>query len=232
MRLDKYLSNMGKGSRSEVKKYLSRNRVRVNGQVVKKAIAINPDMDEVELDGHVVKSEPYIYLMLNKPAGYITATRDQYHQTVMDLLGKTYGNRVLFPVGRLDKDTEGFLIITDDGDFNHRLMSPKKHVPKTYYAKIDGCPDEETILKFKEGIDIGEICKPAHLQILEQGKTSEIELTITEGKYHQVKRMFEAVGMKVTYLKRIRIGRLDLDAELDYGAFRKMTPAELDLLFK
>lgn len=230
MRLDKYLSNMGKGSRSEIKKIMSRGKVKVNGLVIKKVIAINPDVDEIILDELIVESEPHIYIMLNKPAGCITATEDKHHKTVMDLLGQTYGNRVLFPVGRLDKDTEGFLIITDDGAFNHQIMSPKKHVPKTYYAKIEGQPTQETIRQFKEGIDIGELCKPADLVILNQDEISEIQLTIWEGKYHQVKRMFEAVDMEVLYLKRIKIGSLVLDPSLEYGDFRKIKQSELELI--
>lgn len=226
MRLDKFLSNMGRGSRSEIKKMIARGRVRVNGQVTKKVISVLPQSDQIHIDHELVESEPHIYIMLNKPSDYITARQDHQHKTVMDILGTTYGNRVLFPVGRLDKDTEGFLIITDDGDFNHSIMSPKKHVSKTYYAKVLGQPNSDTIDLFSQGLDIGELCKPAELKILSSGKVSEIELTITEGKFHQVKRMFEAVNMKVVYLKRIAIGSLDLDEDLALGEFRKMTHEE------
>lgn len=172
--------------------------------------------------------------MMNKPQGVISATEDKKDKTVIDLLDPLAQHFKPFPVGRLDKDTEGLLILTNDGQLTHQLLSPKKHVPKLYFAVIDGCVTEEDIRKFKEGVTLedGYFTKPGDLTILSSGDVSEIELTIMEGKFHQVKRMFEAVGKKVTYLKRMRMGSLQLDETLELGDYRPLTEEELEALQK
>lgn len=233
MRIDKLLANLGYGSRKDVKKILKAGKVSVNGGIVKDPkLHIDPDMDTVVLNGEELHYRPFIYLMMNKPQGVISATEDLRDQTVIDLL--TIEDTVLkpFPVGRLDKDTEGLLLLTNDGLLSHQLLSPKKHVPKTYYAVIDGETTEQDIQMFKNGVtlDDGYQTKPAILNILKSGLRSEIELTITEGKFHQVKRMFAAVGKKVVYLKRISMGPLCLDDDLALGEYRELTEAEVTLL--
>jgi len=231
MRLDKFLSNMGYGTRTEIKKHIGRGSVKVNEIVVKKVgFNINPDTDVVTFNGSEVLYSQHVYIMMNKPQGVITATEDKEHKTVVDLIKSSYGNRKIFPVGRLDKDTEGMLLLTDDGHFNHELMSPKKHVAKQYYAKIMGEVSKKDIVSFQEGliIDNDELCKPGLLEILKVDLgQSEILLTITEGKYHQVKRMFKSLGMKVLYLKRVRIGGLVLDDQLALGEYRELTIEEI-----
>ncbi|MCL7747862.1 pseudouridine synthase [Halalkalibacter alkaliphilus] len=233
MRMDKLLANMGFGTRKDVKKLMKSGSVHVNGEVVKEGkIHVNPDLDLVTVFGEEVKYKPYIYLMLNKPQGVISATEDQEHETVIDLLLYEHAMYEPFPVGRLDKDTEGLLLITNDGQFSHALMSPRKHVPKTYTAAVRGEVTDEDITLFKHGVTLedGYVTKPAELIILEQGATSVIKLTITEGKYHQVKRMFEAVGKKVLSLKRLKIGELELDHNLELGTYRELTESEIELL--
>ncbi|WP_332633813.1 pseudouridine synthase [Halalkalibacter flavus] len=233
MRMDKLLANMGFGTRKDVKKLMKSGSVHVNGEVVKEGKThVNPNLDLVTVFGEEVKYKPYIYLMLNKPQGVISATEDQEHETVIDLLLYEHAMYEPFPVGRLDKDTEGLLLITNDGQFSHALMSPRKHVPKTYAATVRGEVTDEDITLFKQGVTLedGYVTKPAELIILEQGATSEIKLTITEGKYHQVKRMFEAVGKKVLSLKRLKIGELELDHDLELGTYRELTESEIDLL--
>lgn len=236
MRIDRYLSNMGLGSRSEIKRAISKKRVLLNGDPVKRSDErMHPGIDCVTWDGDEVLYEPLIYVMLNKPQGVITATKDGAHETVIDVLGDTYGSRTLSPVGRLDKDTEGFLILTDDGKFNHRIMSPKKHVNKKYFAEIQGLVTKATVSKFKNGltIDGDEKCMPSVLEIIEvKDEMSQVYVTLQEGKYHQVKRMFEAVDMEVVYLKRVKIGGLDLDESLDLGEHRLMTEEEIESIIQ
>lgn len=225
MRIDKLLANMGYGTRKDVKKLLKAGVVTVDGQIVKDgATHVKPEEQTIFVHHEQVIYKPYIYLMLNKPKGVISATEDDVYQTVIDLLDEEYQKYEPFPVGRLDKDTTGFLLITNDGQFNHELMSPKKHVPKTYYAKVKGIVTEEDVAKFQEGVtlDDGYVTKPAQLVILKSDDISEIELTITEGKFHQVKRMFQAVGKKVIELKRIQIGGLPLDESLKEGEYREL----------
>jgi len=231
MRLDKYLSNMGVGTRSEVKKTIAYGKVQVNGLTTKKINhSVNPDTDEVTAYGQVIGFEEHVYIMLNKPAGYLSATEDKVDKTVMDLINHPR-KKQLFPVGRLDKDTVGLLLLTDDGKLSHLLRSPKKHVPKTYYAKIDGVVTLAHGRAFREGIEFDEFTsKPADLKIIGAGQESEVELTILEGKYHQVKRMFEAVGTKVTYLKRLSMGSLRLDPSLKEGKWRVLTEEEVQSL--
>lgn len=234
-RIDKFLSNAQIASRSEVKKYIKAGKIRVNGVIIKKPEEkIDPEKDVVEFDDKVVNRKTDIFILLNKPAGVVTATTDRFDKTVMDLL-QVPGKEKLFPVGRLDKDTEGLLIITDDGDTAHRLLSPKYHVPKTYYAKIAGIVTQNDCAAFQEGLDIGDEKKtlPARLKVLsvdEQAQTSEIEVTVCEGRFHQVKRMFQAVGKNVVYLKRISMGTLQLGTDLEPGEYRELTKEEIMLL--
>ena len=231
MRLDKFLCEMGVGTRSEVKAYLKKGQVTVDGEIVKKPeTKINENENEICFLGQVLKYEAVQYFLLNKPAGCVTATRDNLSETVMSFLPENRRDD-LFPVGRLDKDTEGLLLITNDGQLAHELLSPKKHVDKTYFAVIDGAVKEEHKQLFLDGLDIGddEPTMPAKLEILKSGETSEIELTIQEGRFHQVKRMFEAIGTKVTYLKRISMGPLSL-GNLQPGEVRVLTETELEQL--
>lgn len=233
MRLDKLLSNMGYGSRKETKILLKSKSVEVNGVVAKDvSMHVNPEKDEILVLGEKVVYTEFIYLMMNKPPGVISATEDKKDQTVIDLLEPSDQHFQPFPVGRLDKDTEGLLVITNDGHLTHQLLSPKKHVPKVYYAVIEGRVNEDDIEKFREGVtlDDGYFTKPGFLTIIRSGETSEIELMITEGKFHQVKRMFQAVGKTVTYLKRMKMGALSLDPTLKLGEYRPLSEEELILL--
>ncbi len=233
MRLDKLLSNMGYGSRKEVRQLLKKGAVRVNTETVKDAaLHIDIDKDEVTILGEKVVYKEFIYLMMNKPQGVLSATEDLRDRTVIDLLDAEFRHFEPFPVGRLDKDTEGFLLLTNDGKLAHNLLSPKKGVPKTYFAHVEGIVTEEDVERLAEGVilDDGYETKPGRLVILKSAPVSEIELTITEGKFHQVKRMFEAVGKKVVYLKRLSMGPLSLDEGLDLGAYRELTEEEIALL--
>ncbi|WP_305852453.1 pseudouridine synthase [Halobacillus salinarum] len=233
MRIDKLLANMGYGTRKEVKALLKGGSVRVNGQPEKSAKThVNPDEDEVTVHGETVEYKDYIYLMMNKPGDLISATEDANDMTVIDILQPEDQVFQPFPVGRLDKDTEGLLLITNDGKLSHKLTSPKKDVGKTYYAVIKGTVDDKDVEDFKNGIKLedGYVTKPAELKILSAEAQSEIEITITEGKFHQVKRMFEAVDKRVTYLKRIRMGDLALDPTLELGEYRELREEELDYL--
>lgn len=232
-RIDKILSNLGYGSRSEIKKYCKQGSVVVNGsEVSNPGTQVDTENDEILFNGEEVIYREYIYLMMNKPAGYISATTDKYDQTVLDLIDLSYLAFEPFPVGRLDKDTEGLLVLTNDGKLSHRVLSPKKHVPKTYYAKIDGVVTEEDVEAFLEGVvlDDGYKTMPSQLNILKSDDESEIELTIHEGKFHQVKRMFESVGKKVVYLKRLSMGNLKLDESLELGEYRELTDEEVKLI--
>ena len=232
IRLDKYLADMGIGTRQEVKKYMKQGRVTVDGEIAKKPeVKVNTDQSIVCFDGREVAYAEYEYYMLNKPAGVISATEDNRCETVIDLI-ESKKRKDLFPVGRLDKDTEGLLLITNDGALAHRLLSPKKHVDKCYYAKIQGKVTEEDVKAFSKGVNIGtpeeeEWTMPGDLEILKSDEISEIRLTIQEGKFHQVKRMFQAVGKEVIYLKRERMGTLILDEALGLGEYRELTDEEL-----
>ncbi|RHW33286.1 rRNA pseudouridine synthase [Lysinibacillus yapensis] len=233
MRLDKLLANMGYGTRKEVKQLLKQKGVTVDGEVVKDAsLHVNPDQQDISVFGERVHYTEFIYLMMNKPPGVISATEDHYDQTVINLLDPLAQHFSPFPVGRLDKDTEGLLLITNDGQLAHNLLSPKKHVPKTYFALIKGVVTESDAEAFRRGVELedGYLTKPGELAILKSGEISEIELTIQEGKFHQVKRMFESVDKKVTYLKRISMGSLKLDEQLDLGEYRELTVEEVSQL--
>ncbi|MCI1592151.1 pseudouridine synthase [Heyndrickxia oleronia] len=233
MRLDKFLANAGLGSRKEVKKVLKDGVVFVNNQLTKDSkIHINPKSDEITVRGEKIIYREFIYLMMNKPPGVISATEDVNEETVVDLLKIEDAIMEPFPVGRLDKDTEGLLLLTNDGKLAHRLLSPKNHVPKTYFAVIQGEVTEKDVEAFRNGVILedGYHTKPGILKILKSGLRSDIELTITEGKFHQVKRMFEAVDKKVIYLKRIEMGPLQLDESLELGDYRELSNEEVQLL--
>ena len=238
MRIDKFLANQDIGSRSQVKQYIKKGMISVNGIVCKSPEQkIDENADQISYNGKVIGYQKHHYYMLNKPSGCVSATNDNLHITVLDLLKASVPVKNLFPVGRLDIDTEGLLLITDDGELSHNLLSPSKHVAKTYFARIDGLATEEHIKAFKEGLDIGDDkpTKPGTLVIKNTDlgtQTSEILLTITEGRYHQVKRSFEALGMKVTYLKRLSMGSLTLDGALAPGEFRELTGTELQALIQ
>ena len=234
-RLDKIVSNLGYGSRKEVKALVKKGLIEVDGVVVKdNGMAIDPETAVIRINGEEITYRKYIYLIMNKPAGVISATHDNREETVVDLLEIDHQVFNPFPVGRLDKDTVGLLLLTNDGDLNHKLISPKWHVDKVYFAKIDKEVTEEDVKEFKKGIklDDGYVCKEAKLEILSASEEgSEIKVTIQEGKYHQVKRMFEAVGKKVVYLQRIEFGGLKLDEEgLEEGEYRELTKEELVIL--
>ncbi|MFB4163087.1 pseudouridine synthase [Alteribacillus sp. JSM 102045] len=234
MRVDKLLANTGYGSRKEVKKLLKQGAVEVDRQKLKSGAAqVDPDSQEIIVLGEVIEYKEFIYLLMNKPQGVISATVDDIHKTVLDILEFDDAVREPFPVGRLDKDTEGLLLLTNDGKFAHALTSPKKGAAKTYEAIIDQAVTEEDIVSFSKGIvlDDGYQTKPADLQIKEHSAT-EIYLTITEGKYHQVKRMFEAVGKRVLFLRRISIGNLTLDETLEPGEYRDMSEKEVEELLQ
>jgi 16S rRNA pseudouridine516 synthase len=231
LRLDKLLANMGYGSRKDVKALMKKKLVTVNDAIVKDgSVHVNPEADIIKVNEKTVTYKKYIYLLMNKPQGVISATTDTRDKTVIDLLAEDMKHFNPFPVGRLDKDTEGLLLITNDGDLAHQLVSPNKNVGKTYFAKIQGKVSAEDVEKFRNGVTLedGYQAKPAELTILNSEAVSEIEVTITEGKYHQVKRMFEAVDKKVIYLQRLSMGLLELDRSLALGSYRELNEMELE----
>ena len=225
MRLDKYLAEMGAGTRSELKKAVRAGRVTINGVKAKDSSIHVGEDDVVSMDGKEIKYERFVYYLMNKPAGVISATEDPRERTVLDLIGGQQ-RRGLFPVGRLDKDTEGLLLITNDGELAHRLLSPGRHVDKVYFARLDGPVGERERELFAQGLRVDETltAMPAVLEILEPA--NEVRVTIREGKFHQVKRMFAAVGREVLYLKRLSMGPLTLDNGLAAGAYRRLTEEE------
>lgn len=232
IRLDKYLADMGLGSRSAVRQEITKGFAQVNDQTIRRPeTKIETDTDRVVFRGEPVSYAEFEYYMLNKPAGYVSATEDRKEPTVLELI-RDRQRRDLFPVGRLDKDTEGLLLITNDGETAHRLLSPKHHVDKVYYARIRGCVTEEDVRLFAGGVEIGDEkpALPAELVILHAGEESEIEVTVREGRYHQVKRMFQSVGKDVIYLKRLRMGTLILDPSLRPGEYRRLTKEEVKSL--
>ncbi len=235
LRLDKYLCDMQIGSRAEVKELIKKKRIKVNEETVTKPeLKIDTDNAIIKFDDEIINYQEYEYFMLNKPQGVISATNDKSDKTVIDLINDAK-RKDLFPVGRLDKDTEGLLIITNDGELSHNLLSPKKHVDKTYFAKVKGHITDEEVLKFKNGLVVDETftAKPARLHVLEfnaADNTTDIQITIHEGKFHQIKRMFEAVGSEVLYLKRLSMGTLLLDKNLMPGEYRKLSQEEINAL--
>lgn len=238
MRLDKMLAHAGYGTRKEVKDLLKKKVVSVNGEVVTKGdCKVTPAEDEVRVLGEVVGYERYTYLMMNKPQGVLSATEDAHQPTVIDLLDIIYLNMGLAPVGRLDKDTEGLLLLSNDGELAHFLLSPRRHVPKQYQAVVDGMMDEADIRHFREGIELddGYQCLPAQLEISAINpiaQESHVLITIQEGKFHQVKRMVQACGKEVRYLKRLSMGPLSLDPDLEPGEYRPLEGEEIDSLLQ
>lgn len=237
-RLDKYLADAGIGTRSEVKNYIKNGFITINGEIAKKPdVKISPEADEIIFQNMPIRLSRFEYFILNKPAGYVSATKDNTAPTVLSLIESN--RKDLFPVGRLDKDTEGLLLITNDGALSHKLLSPKRHVDKTYYATVEGIVTSEDILAFERGLEIGDedldVAMPAKLYIKHVDKEqniSQVEVTIQEGKFHQVKRMFQTVGKRVIYLKRIAFGPITLPEDLPSGTHRPLTEEELNMLQK
>ncbi|MBU5265517.1 pseudouridine synthase [Virgibacillus proomii] len=235
MRLDKLLANAGLGSRKDVKALLKKGCVTVNGEIIKNGtMHVDENADIIKVNETAIHYQKYVYIMMHKPPGVISATEDKREKTVIDLLPSDIKRFRPFPVGRLDKDTEGLLLITNNGELAHQLLSPKKQVDKTYYAKVKGLVTEEDCNYFARGVRLndGYITKPALLRIIQQGDVSEVEIVISEGKFHQVKRMFLAVDKKVIYLKRTKMGKLSLDSQLNLGEYRELSKDELELLTK
>lgn len=234
LRIDKMLSNIGLGSRKQIKQDAKKGSIKVNEIVEKDSSRIiDTDKDTVKYNGEVVKYVEYIYLMMNKPQGVVSATEDNYDKTVIDLVNNEDKFFQPFPVGRLDKDTEGLLLLTNNGDLAHNLLSPKKHVDKTYYVEAAEEVTQEDVEAFNKGIVLeNENYKtlPAKLEIIESGYPSKCYVTIKEGKFHQVKRMFTSINNEVTYLKRISMGPLRLDETLKLGEYRHLTEEEVNLL--
>lgn len=231
-RIDKLLSHMGYGSRRQAALWAKQGLITAGGRRVKKADEkIDPEREALFLDGKQVEYEKYTYLMLHKAAGYLSATEDLRQKTVLDLLPERYQRMGLFPAGRLDKDTEGLLILTNDGVFCHAMMSPAHHVDKVYFARVEGTAAADAAQRFQSGFMTldGEKLLPAKLEFLEDGL---VKVTVQEGKFHQVKRMLKAVGLETVYLKRLSIGPVRLDSSLPVGGFRSLTPQELAQLKK
>lgn len=230
-RIDKIISNQTRYSRKDIKELVRKKRITLNNQLVTKSdIKINPDIDIIKIDNEIIEITKYVYLILNKPKGYISATEDKNTLTVLDLVPGKYKHRNLFPAGRLDKDTTGLMIITDDGVFAHNILSPSKHVTKTYNVTIDIPITDEMIKRFKEGIKLNDgECKPS---ILEKTGAYTGIVTLTEGRYHQIKRMFGCFGAKVVELQRIKMGDLELPNDLPLGEIRELTKEELNQIKK
>ncbi len=232
-RLDKVLVSQNVGSRKEIAAMAKKGRITVNGEIVKKSdMKVNPEQDTITVDGKALNFQRFVYYMMHKPGGVLSAARDTRAETVVDLLPPELVRRNLFPAGRLDKDTEGLLILTDDGDFAHRMLSPKKQIFKEYHAVLDKPIGEADIEAFAKGLELSDMtCLPAKLKILEDGPEQLVSVEICEGKFHQVKRMFASRGSTVVYLKRVRIGSLHLDETLPKGETRPLTEAELEAIF-
>ena len=261
MRIDKYPADMGFGTRKEVRGLIKKGLVTIGGTAITDPGTHVKDSDEVMLSGEPVLYREFVYIMMNKPPGVVSATEDPVERTVLDILRESaaradgqdrqekrgienhdteykaadssdFYRKDIFPVGRLDKDTVGLLLLTNDGDLAHRLLSPAHHVPKRYFARVQGRLEPSHIASFAEGLDIGDEkpTLPAELFIKSSGDTSEAEVVISEGRYHQIKRMFAAIGAKVSYLKRLSMGSLTLDTDLPEGGFRLLTEAEINQL--
>ena len=226
-RIDKIISSQTHYTRKEVKSLIGSKQVMVNGNIINKSdFKVNPDIDVIEVSGEMLKIRKYVYLILNKPKGYVSATVDKTDRTVLDLVPFEYSHRELFPAGRLDKDTTGLMIITDDGNFAHNILSPNKHISKTYHVTIDIPLTNEMVDGFKNGVMLNDgECKTASLEILD---TYEAKVTLTEGRYHQIKRMFGCYGAKVLELKRIKMGNLELPDNLKEGECLELTNEELE----
>lgn len=235
MRLDKFLVESGLGSRSQVKQLLKKGQVWVNGAAVTSAkTQIDERSDQIVVDGQTLVYEKYVYYLLNKPKGVISATEDDRHKTVLDLLDDAARQKEVFPVGRLDVDTHGLLLLTNNGQLSHAMLSPKRHVAKVYQAQVAGLMDQADVERFAQGIELKDFtCQPAQLEIIERNegaKTSLVRITLSEGKFHQVKRMLLACGKEVTDLQRLSMGPLQLDTNLDLGQWRRLTEEEMQSL--
>lgn len=231
-RLDKRLTGTGNWSRKEARELAKAGRVCVNGQIVRLPESKVEDSDRIEVDGVPIEAAGPVYLMLHKPAGLVSATEDAREATVLSLLPERYQKLGLFPAGRLDKDTEGLLLLTNDGALAHRLLAPKSHVDKVYYVEVDGVLDEADCAAVEQGMTLGDgyTCLPGHLELLEGGRSAHI--TLHEGKYHQIKRMMAARGKPVIYLKRLKFGPLELDPQLGKSGWRALTEEEISALFR
>ena len=238
LRLDKFLADAGIGTRSEVKSYIKKGFVTINDEIATKPdIKVSTETDQITYLNEPIQLSQFEYYILNKPAGYVSATKDNTAPTVLSFIESN--RKDLFPVGRLDKDTEGLLLITNDGPLSHKLLSPRHHVDKTYYAIVDGTVTSDDILAFEKGLEIGDddldVAMPAQLTIINtnsEQNISHVHITIQEGKFHQVKRMFQAIGKRVTYLKRIAFGPLLLPESLQLGEYRPLTADEIEMLQK
>ena len=235
MRLDKFLANSGIGTRKEVKELLKKRLIKVNDEIVKDGkIHVNENEDTVKYKDEIISYKKFVYIMLNKPNGVISATEDKVHKTVIDLLGDEYRTFEVFPVGRLDIDTEGLLLLTNDGVLSHNLLSPNKHVDKKYYVELEKLLTKMDIDKLEKGVELKDFTtKDSKVEIIENGEESDkirVYITISEGKFHQVKRMFKAVGNEVKYLKRVKMVTLSLDENLKLGEYRELTEDELTKL--
>ena len=234
MRLDKCLADCGLGTRSEVKSLLKAKRITVNGKVVNNGkVQVNPETDDIMFDGEKIQYEEFVYIIMNKPKGVVSATEDNLHKTVLDLIDPLYFKKGVFPVGRLDIDTHGLLLLTNDGELAHRLLSPKKHVTKIYQARVEGVMTAEDVTAFEKGIVLsdGTECMPARLDILSTTQDeSVVQIHLKEGKFHQVKRMVKACGKTVVDLQRLTMGPLKLDESLALGESRPLTEEELESL--
>lgn len=231
MRIDRFFSMQEIISRSEIKAVLKNGAVKINDNIAKAPDEqVNTDNDTVFLYGKEVVFKPFVYIMLNKPLNVVSATTDKTHKTVLDLVPPELFRSDLFPAGRLDKDSEGFVLITNDGDFAHRILSPKNHVEKTYEVLLDGELTQEGIAVLEGGVTLcdGEICKPARVRILKDGCPHMAEIVLSEGKYHQIKRMFGVIELGVNALKRTKIGNLPLDENLPSGMCREIVHKELN----
>lgn len=233
MRLDKYLADCGEGTRSEIKKLIRQGVVRVSGiEKVLPDTKIDENTAEVFVEGRRICYKKFVYLMLNKPQGYICATQDKKQETVLDLVPEEYRHFDLFPAGRLDIDTVGLCLLTNDGDLAHKILSPAGHIPKTYIATVDGMLTENEVEIFAQPMDLGDfVAQPARLEIISASNAESVAVvTIAEGKFHQIKRMFEKTGLKVVHLKRTAMNKLLLDESLGEGEMRELTDEELELL--
>ena len=231
LRLDKLLADFGIGTRNEVKKILKLGQISINGVIIKNgSTKVNPNSDIIKYKDNIVNYSKYIYIILNKPQGVISATKDSSDKTVIDILPEKYKNKGLFPVGRLDKDTTGLLLLTNDGEFAHNTLSPKKHITKTYIAEFDGNLPSDAANRFIKGIELKDFkCKPAILNIISEHRAQVI---ISEGKYHQVKRMFKVLGCSIKVLKRTAFGDIVLDSSLKEGEARELNESEMKYISK
>ena len=228
-RIDKIIASQGIYSRSDVKSLISKKRVAVDGEIIKSSsVKADPEKNVITIDGRPLTIKKFVYIMLNKPQGYVSATEDREHQTVLELMPEEYAGRNLFPAGRLDRDTTGLMIITDDGQLAHNILAPKKHVQKIYHVELDIPVTEEMARGFAEGVELNDgVCKEAGLEITGE-KTAKV--TLREGRYHQIKRMFGCFGGKVVKLHRLAMGNLHLPDDLEVGACRELTEEELKML--